>query len=196
MDGRMVVGLGNPGRRYEQTPHNAGFLVVDRLAEKAGIAWRRSWRVSAHCAAWNRAEGVLLLVKPATFMNASGNAVEPLLRKRGWTADRVIVVLDDADLPLGSIRVRSGGGAGGHRGLQSVLERLGTNAVARVRIGIGRQSGVDLVEQVLAPFGPAEWELAGKTMDLAAEAVISIADCGVEKTMNRFNQTITDGRSA
>ncbi|MDZ4199471.1 MAG: aminoacyl-tRNA hydrolase [Kiritimatiellia bacterium] len=195
MDWRLVVGLGNPGRRYERTPHNAGFMAVDRMAESGGCVWRRSWRFPAHLADWPRERVSLALVKPATFMNASGDAVAPLLRKRGWDPKNVIVVLDDADLPIGSIRVRPRGSSGGHRGLQSVIERLGTDEFARVRIGVGRKAETGLIEQVLRPFGPGEWAAVREAIGTAADAVIALADEGVEKTMNRFNRTTKDGRT-
>lgn len=194
MDWRMVVGLGNPGRRYERTPHNAGFLALDRIAERGGAEWRSGWRFPARVAEWRRELVRLVLVKPTTYMNASGNAVAPLLRMRGGTPDRVIVVLDDADLPPGALRIRSAGSAGGHRGLRSVLDRLGTEAVPRIRIGIGRQPGAGLVEHVLSPFGREEWAAVRRAVDLAAEAVVVASEEGVEQAMNRFNRTATDGR--
>jgi PTH1 family peptidyl-tRNA hydrolase len=187
---RMVVGLGNPGREYERTPHNVGFRVVESLAVQGACAWRKSWRFSARVAEWRR-EGVsLLLVQPMTFMNASGQAVEPMLRKRGWKAEQLIVVLDDADLALGSLRIRPRGSAGGHRGLQSLVERLGTDEIVRVRIGVGRRSGRELVDHVLSPFSRDEEAVAREAVDSAVAAVLQISDQGVEWAMNRLNRTV------
>jgi PTH1 family peptidyl-tRNA hydrolase len=190
MEWRMVVGLGNPGSEYARTPHNVGFSVVERLAEQGGCAWRRSWRFPAHVAEWRREEGPLLLVRPTTFMNASGQAVEPMLRKRGWKAGQLIVVLDDADLELGSLRIRPKGSAGGHRGLQSLVDRLGTDDIVRVRVGVGRQAGAGLADHVLSPFRREEWPVAQKAVETAAEAVLGIADRGVDWAMNRLNRTV------
>jgi len=190
MEWRMVVGLGNPGSKYERTPHNIGFMVVARLATLGSCDWHRSWRFPAHTAEWRREAISLLLVRPATYMNASGQAVAPMLRKRGWTAGQLIVVLDDADLPLGSLRIRPQGSAGGHRGLQSVIDQMGTEAIARVRIGVGRQAGTGLADHVLAPFGGAEWPDVQTAIGDAAAAVLLIAEEGVDRTMNRFNRTV------
>lgn len=187
---RMVVGLGNPGREYERTPHNVGFRVVENLAARGECAWRKSWRFPARVAEWRREEGPLLLVQPTTFMNASGQAVEPMLRKLGWKAEQLIVVLDDADLALGSLRIRPRGSAGGHRGLQSLVDRLGTDGMIRVRIGVGRRSGRELADHVLSPFSREEETMAREAVDAAAEAVLQIADQGVEWAMNRLNRTV------
>lgn len=186
----MVVGLGNPGREYERTPHNVGFRVVDLLAERGGCGWRKSWRFPARVAEWRREGAPLLLVQPTTFMNASGQAVEPMLRKRGWKAEQVIVVLDDADLELGSLRIRPRGSAGGHRGLQSLVDRLGTDAMVRVRIGVGRRAGRELADHVLSPFSRDEEAAAREAVKSAADAVLEIADQGVEWAMNRWNRTV------
>ncbi|NQU09807.1 aminoacyl-tRNA hydrolase, partial [bacterium] len=141
---KLVVGLGNPGPEYAETRHNIGFLVLDRLAECRGGSFKRKWRWRVQVAEiapapGGLATGKLLLAKPQTYMNLSGQAVAGLVGWRKLAPAEVLVVLDDADLPLGEVRVRPSGGSGGHRGLASVLAALGgTEAVPRVRVGIGR----------------------------------------------------------
>ncbi len=186
----MLVGLGNPGRAYARTRHNVGFAVVDRLAAERGGAWRRRWGAAARVCELPCAEGrELLLVKPVTFMNRSGDAVGPLARKRGIDPGAVVLVYDDFDLPLGRIRVRAGGSAGGHRGVQSVLDRLGTRDVPRIRVGIGRGArGREAVDHVLSRFEPAERAAAEAAVQTAAEAALCMAEEGVETAMNRFNR--------
>ncbi|MBN1269275.1 MAG: aminoacyl-tRNA hydrolase [Kiritimatiellae bacterium] len=184
---KVVVGLGNPGRRYERTRHNVGFLVADELARRSGAAFRRSWRMPLRSCSVRIGEQDVLLVKPETFMNRSGAAVAPLLRKKGLAEADLILVLDDADLPAGQLRVRPRGGAGGHNGLKSVIVQLGSEAIARVRVGIGRRPGEDMVDHVLSTFTPEEREAIEAAVPRAADAVESVLRNGVEKTMNDFN---------
>lgn len=185
---KIVVGLGNPGQRYAKTPHNVGFEVVDRLAVQAGVRWRRSLRFKAHVA-----EGVVggqsvLLVKPQTFMNRSGEAVGAIMRYRRMSPGDLIVVLDDADLDVGRLRIRASGGSGGHKGLDSVRDNVGTADFARVRIGVGRrQAEGDLVEHVLTPFPPEERRMIDQVVDRAADAVVCLLGSGLEAAMNAFN---------
>jgi PTH1 family peptidyl-tRNA hydrolase len=150
----LLVGLGNPGRRYQTTRHNLGFQVLDRLASSLDLTWTTSERDQAMIA---RMPG-LLLVKPLTFMNLSGDAVAPLLRRARLKPDHLWVVSDDVDLALGKIRVRHTGSAGGHNGLASIIERLGSPDFHRLRIGIGsnRDSGEPAESYVLKPFAPDE----------------------------------------
>ncbi|MDI6871876.1 MAG: aminoacyl-tRNA hydrolase [Bacillota bacterium] len=186
----LVVGLGNPGREYANTRHNAGFLVVDRLSRKNGIPVRRKLRGALV------GEGVLAgqrvaLAKPQTYMNLSGQAVAGLVHWYKLSPSEVIVVYDDKDLPPGRIRVRPRGGPAGHRGMTSVLEALGTREVARVRVGIGREpagAGEDRgIGYVLSPFAKEERPLVEEALERAAEAVETILAVGVEQAMQRFN---------
>lgn len=182
---KIIVGLGNPGRRYAGTRHNAGFMVVDRLAGKLGIKLSRSIRFSAQM---GEAEGRgLLLFKPMTFMNNSGVPVGRLARRKGAEACDLVVVLDDADLPVGRLKVSARGSSGGHRGLQSVIDAVGSGEFARIRVGIGRDDDDGLVDHVLSPFLPSESKLIELVMDVAADAVECVADSGVDTAMNRFN---------
>jgi len=138
---KMVVGLGNPGREYQHTRHNAGFDVLDELARRHGGEFRGSLRFKAETAEVRIGAVNVLLVKPTTFMNASGEAVGPLMRKRGITAVDLVVVVDDVDLELGRLRIRGKGSPGGHNGLKSIEAALGSDEYARVRVGVGRPKG-------------------------------------------------------
>ena len=184
---RVIVGLGNPGREYVRTPHNVGFEVADRLAKRLDGVIRRSWRFRARTAKVGWKDESLLLVQPQSYMNNSGAAIAPILRTKGAGPEQLIVVLDDADLPIGRLRIRSKGGSGGHKGLASIITAVGSEEFTRVRIGVGRSTGKDLVDHVLTPFSPEEWKQMEEILDQAAEAVLQIVDEGVERAMNRFN---------
>jgi len=184
----VIVGLGNPGHRYERTPHNVGFATVDVLAERAGCRMRRSLRYRARSGKAVVAGSPVLLVKPETFMNKSGHAVNAALRYFKAQRANLVLVLDDADLPVGRIRVRPKGGSGGHRGLASVIEQVGGDDFARVRIGIGRRHQEEnLVSHVLRTYGTDEWSAIEKVIKCAADAVERIVESGTEAAMNAFN---------
>ncbi len=187
---KVIAGLGNPGPEYKDTPHNVGFDVVALLAERLAADWRSSARFQARLARVERGGESWLLVQPQTFMNLSGTSVAPVLRYHGCGPADLVVVLDDADLPLGRLRIRSEGGSGGHRGLASVIEAVGTEAVARVRLGVGRRAGAvddDLVAHVLGRFDPAQRETARRMVEAAADAVECLTERGMTEAMNRFN---------
>lgn len=185
---KVIAGLGNPGERYANTPHNVGFDVADRLATRFNGSWKSVSRFNAVVSKVDFAGAPLLLVKPQTFMNLSGASVVPLLRYYNGEPADLIVVLDDADLPLGHLRVRGSGTNGGHHGLGSIIEQLGTGAFARVRIGIGR--AVDsrgLADQVLSKWSAASREIVEKTEEAASEAALCLIEQGLNETMNRYN---------
>jgi len=185
---KIVVGLGNPGAEYERTPHNMGFLLVDYLAERLGCKLKASSKFEALVGSAVLAGEELLLVEPQTFMNNSGRAVGAVLNYRKLSPADLLVVVDDADIPLGTLRLRKKGGAGGHRGLASINEVLGTTEYARVRVGIGRgATRDDLVEHVLGKFGREEWAVVQKTIEETADAVQVILEKGMDFAMNRFN---------
>lgn len=185
---KMVVGLGNPGRKYENTRHNVGFAVVDRLAERGGASFRKSWRFPAELAEISIGEEPVLLVKPLTYMNSSGEATGPLMRKKGIEAKQAIVVMDDTELDLGVLRIRPKGSAGKHNGLQSVLDHAGTDEVPRLRVGVGKvPPGASRVDFVLGKFLPGEREPMRLAIDRAADAVAAMVGNGMETAMNRFN---------
>lgn len=168
----VVAGLGNPGRSYSATNHNIGFLVVEELARRHGGKWRRGKRAES-CEL--PALGVEL-VKPTTFMNRSGEALS------GYRADRLVVIHDDLDLEPGSVRVKMGGGAGGHNGLKSIISRVGPD-FARVRVGIGRPPSGAAIEHVLGRMPPEVRD----AVPHAADAVESVVRLGPEAAMNHFN---------
>ena len=189
---KIVAGLGNPGPKYEGTPHNVGFEVVEHLADECGCQFKASGRFKAEIADISLAGNKVLLVKPQTYMNLSGEAVGALLNFYKASPADLIVVFDDVDLDAGRIRVRPGGGSGGHNGLSSVIRHVGTEKFARVRIGVGRgRDAVDLVSHVLRRFAPDDRELVAGAIERAGKAVYTILESGVETAMNRFNSAVT-----
>jgi PTH1 family peptidyl-tRNA hydrolase len=189
---KLVVGLGNPGREYDGTRHNVGFAALDRLADKLGCSFRRKSRFAAQVAEAGAGDaGKVTLAKPQTFMNRSGSAVQALLVWLKIEPGQLLVVVDDADLPLGQIRLRPSGGSGGHNGLRSIIETLGGNEeFARLRIGIGRTApvGTDITGHVLGRFAPAEREVAEEALATAVEAMECCLRDGLAEAMNRFNR--------
>lgn len=188
---KLIVGLGNPGREYERTRHNLGFLLIDRLFQRAGGRRFRS-ESSAKVAGITFADQRVLLVKPQTYMNLSGDAVRPLLDRYGEGNPRnLLVVSDDVALPLGMIRVRARGSAGGQKGLKSIIERLGSEEFARVRIGLKPDHPLDdLSSFVLSPIRARDRELLDEALEKAVEAVAVILSEGVERAMARFNERV------
>jgi peptidyl-tRNA hydrolase, PTH1 family len=183
---KLVVGLGNPGRKYAGTRHNVGFDVLDRLADRHRLEWE-SAPAEAMMAKW-RAAGTLL-AKPLTFMNLSGHAVGDLLRFFKVDLADLLVVVDEVQLELGRLRARPEGSAGGHNGLKSVIAQLGTEKFARLRIGVGRgDARRDLADHVLAAFDPDERVVVVETVDRAADAVELFISDGIGPVMNGFNR--------
>lgn len=184
---KVVVGLGNPGAKHARDRHNVGAMVVDRLAAGCGSAIRRAMHRS-YLGEVRLAGERVLLVKPQTYMNLSGNAVASIARYYRLDADAFVAVYDDMDLPVGRVRVRRAGGAAGHRGVASLMERLGDRGFARVRVGIGRPpAGADPADYVLSPFAPEEQALVEAAIARAADATESLIVDGPERAMNRFN---------
>ncbi|CAB1130116.1 peptidyl-tRNA hydrolase [Candidatus Hydrogenisulfobacillus filiaventi] len=186
---RLVVGLGNPGPQYRLTRHNLGFRVLDRLAERQGLVFRLTRRGEE--AEWAvPGNGRVLLLKPHTFMNLSGQAVGPLVRRHGWPPAAVLVVVDDLALAPGQIRLRAGGSAGGHNGLKSLIEALGTEEFPRLRIGIGHPQGrMPVIDWVLGvPWGEDRARLEA-AVDTAAEAVETVLTRGWDQAATRYNAT-------
>ena len=185
---KMIAGLGNPGEAYAHTPHNVGFDVVDEIAQRLKIGWKNSSGFQARTAKTIYAGQQLMLVKPQTFMNLSGNSVAALLRYFGGTPVDLTVISDDADLPLGRMRLRANGGSGGHRGLLSIIEQLGTEGFPRLRVGVGREDRQgDLANQVLAKLDETRQNLLQKSIEAAADAALFLIEQGLNETMNRFN---------
>lgn len=189
----LIVGLGNPGTDYARTRHNVGFVVVDRLAERFGTNWGFEKKFNAKLARTEVEGRRVLLCKPQTYMNASGEAVRAVSAFYDVPAERLLVVVDDADLPLGYLRLRPGGSSGGHHGLESIEQHLGTREYPRLRVGIGRQEGArEITGHVLGRFGSTEAELAGKVSSVAADQAVTWLDAGIQKAMSQFNGAVDD----
>ena len=185
---KLVAGLGNPGGEYRGTRHNAGFEVIDLLARRHGLTFEAG-PADAVQARWRRADDAVLLAKPLTFMNLSGQAVGALSRFYKVAVPDVLIVCDDVNLPLGRLRVRGSGSEGGHNGLRSIAEQLGTIDYARLRIGVGRgDSQRDLADHVLARFETDELSGVEAAVARAADAVETWLADGLAKTMNAFNR--------
>jgi len=193
---RIVLGLGNPGARYEGTRHNLGFRVVDELAGRGGVVFRRrdeitdlAWTVEARIGGQDT-----VLAKPRTFMNRSGRAALALLRRYDQTPAGLLVIHDDADLELGRLRIRPNGRAGGHNGLRSLIAALGSEEFPRIKLGVrGEGRGeADLAEYVLEDFDAGERSTASALVALGADAVEAVLDQGVERAMNLLNGRSVD----
>jgi PTH1 family peptidyl-tRNA hydrolase len=194
---KLIVGLGNPGREYEATRHNLGFMVIDRLSERAGYTRFRN-EANAKVAEVTLARARVLLVKPQTYMNLSGDSVRPLLERYGeGEASNLIVVSDEAALPFGMIRVRGQGSAGGQKGLKSIIERIGSQEFPRVRLGVKPDHPVsDLSSFVLSPIPKRDRKTLESMLDRAADAVDVILIEGVERAMALFNERVKQSSEA
>ncbi len=189
---KLIVGLGNPGRKYDGTRHNVGFDVLDVLVERHALTWE-SAPAEAVIAKW-RSRSVLL-AKPLTFMNLSGHAVGDLLRFFKVGLADLLVVVDDVHLEVGRLRARSGGSAGGHNGLKSLIGLLGSEDVARLRLGVGRgDARRDMADHVLAKFDPDERSIIGEAVARAADAAELFVSDGLATVMNRYNYKAESGR--
>ena len=187
----LIVGLGNPGADYAKTRHNAGFTLVELLATRWKADWANERRFNARIARADRGGVLVLLCQPQTFMNLSGEAVGALVKFYQLPLAGLMVTVDDADLPLGEIRLRAGGGSGGHHGLDSIEQHLGANDFARLRLGIGRAEGArEITGHVLGRFDAAEAALMEKVFGRAANQVECWLADGIEKAMNRFNGVV------
>jgi peptidyl-tRNA hydrolase, PTH1 family len=183
----LIVGLGNPGSEYDGTPHNVGFDVAARLASRWNLRFRKSRISEAEDVALPGTPRVVLL-RPLSYMNLSGRPVSAAMRWHGFRPADLLIVCDDVNLPLGHLRLRSNGGAGGQKGLRSILETLGTDEVARLRIGVGGgEAGADVARHVLKKFSSGQRTLLDQTLEQAADAVECYLRDGLETAMNRFN---------
>ena len=185
---RMVVGLGNPGSKYARTRHNAGFWVVDSLAESLGIEVKKR-KFGSRLGQGELKDEKLILLKPQTYMNCSGQAVATAVGFYKLPLEDLLVAVDDMALEPGRIRLRAKGSAGSHNGLADIIEKLGTENVARLRIGIGNDERIDGYDYVLSKPGKEQWALLKKAVESAREAVLCWAEQGIETAMNKFNET-------
>jgi PTH1 family peptidyl-tRNA hydrolase len=184
---KLIFGLGNPGSEYESSPHNLGFAVVDRLAERNSVRLTRRQALSL-CGRFESGGEEVWLIKPQTFMNRSGEAVKKWMAAQGCGPEDIVVIYDELDLPWGTIRIRQKGGAAGNHGLESILAAIGTNQFTRVRIGVDPERHSDTVGYLLTPMGPARRRQIEPVVDTAAEAAETILREGAPRAMNRFNR--------
>src|ERR1017187_7062537 len=187
----LIVGLGNPGADYAKTRHNAGFLLVEKLAGRWKAGWKSERKFQARVSRAERDGKKILLAEPQTFMNLSGESVGALVKFYQLPLEKILVVVDDADLPLGEIRLRPGGGSGGHHGLESVAQHLGAKTYARLRIGIGRKNEArQITGHVLGKFSAAENALLEKVLERATGQLECWLSAGLQKAMCQFNGVV------
>lgn len=183
---KIIVGLGNPGAQYENTPHSVGFEAVNAIAAEIGASWEAKRQFSCLMAKGTFAGLPVMLVKPQTYMNLSGDSVAPVVKYHNATAADLLVIQDDIDLPVGRMRVRKNGSCGGHNGIRNIIERLGTQDFARLKLGVGKDKS-DVIAHVLGKFDPT----TRKTMDLviaeAVKAAAAILRDGPDRAMNAYN---------
>jgi PTH1 family peptidyl-tRNA hydrolase len=190
-DQYLIVGLGNPGSKYESTRHNVGFQALDLLAKKHGLSMGKLEH-RAMTASGSIAGQRVLLAKPQTFMNVSGDSVVPLAHFYKIPVERVLILCDDMDIPFGTLRIRKSGSSGGQNGMKHILQRFGTQEINRIRIGIGRPPGrMDPADYVLTPFKGDEAITAADLLERAVKAVEAWLTQGIEESMNRYNGTGT-----
>ena len=189
---KIIVGLGNPGLRYRRSRHNFGFMVVSALARQRRLGFRRG-RHQCTQAEGEIGKERILLVRPQTFMNLSGRCVAPILRRAGGSREDLMVVCDDVNLDLGRLRLRRGGSAGGHKGLDSIISHLGSREIPRLRLGVGAPpEWMGMMDYVLSPFPRRERPVVDRMVELAVQALETWIYHGIEETMNRFNRSVVD----
>ncbi len=183
----LIAGLGNPGAQYRQTRHNVGFMAVDRLAARLGVTFSRLESKALATKADYQGKRIVL-AKPQTFMNLSGGPVSSLARYYKVTHEHLLVTYDEVDLPLGTLRLRPGGGSAGHKGISSIIEKLGSQEFPRLRVGVSRPPGrMDAASYVLQDFSAAEKELLNIALDAAVEAMLLFISEGINAAMNQYN---------
>lgn len=189
----LIVGLGNPGHEYRESRHNIGFLLLSHLAERLGVTFSRL-QSKALVTDGRYQDHKIILAKPQTFMNLSGQAVGPLVNFYKIPLENLLVVYDEVDLPFGTLRLRPSGGSGGHNGMKSLITRLGTEGFPRLRLGVSRPPGrMEAAAYVLQDFSREEAALLPEILDLAGDAALTFITQGIEAAMNRYNGDALDG---
>ena len=183
---RIIVGLGNPGAQYANTPHSVGFEAVDAIAAEIGASWEEKRQFKCLMAKGTFAGQSVLLVKPQTFMNLSGESVAPVVKYHNATAADLLVIQDDIDLAVGRLRIRKNGSCGGHNGIRNVIERLGTPDFARLKLGVGKDKS-DVIAHVLGKFDPATRKVMDLVVAEAVKASAAILRGGPDRAMNAYN---------
>lgn len=190
---KMIVGLGNPGKQYENTRHNIGFMALDRLADSYGVSWSQETKFQAKVASAMVDGEKILLVKPMTYMNESGQAVEKMSQYYKIDPDNMLIIYDDLDLPTGKLRLRQSGSAGGHNGIKSIISHLGTSNFKRIRTGIDRPDKQSVVDYVLGELRRDEQDKLSSSFDYIQSAVdLWLQSNDFNQVMNRFNQKKED----
>ena len=183
---KLIVGLGNPGKEYEKTRHNAGFLLIDRLCEKLGLKLDKN-KCKALYGIYRHNGEKIIIAKPQTYMNLSGNAVSSLMHFYGLGPEDLIVVHDDLALPVGKLRLRSQGSSGGQKGMASIINALGTSKIDRIRIGISNNKDIDTKDYVLGRFSKEDEAVLRDVLDKGADALIYAFDHDFDLVMSKFN---------
>ena len=185
----IVVGLGNPGGEYEKTRHNAGFIAIDRLCDSLGVKCDRA-KFKALCCEATIGENRVLIMKPQTYMNKSGEAISEASRFYKISPDKIIVISDDASLPVGKLRIRAKGSAGGQKGLNNIIEHLGTQEIPRIKLGVGEKPhpDYDMAEWVLGKFPKEDFEALSKTVESVPSAVATMINSDITTAMNKYNR--------
>ena len=186
----LLVGLGNPGAKYASTRHNMGFLALDGLADREGFRFNKL-RFRAWTAQWKVGDQQVLVMKPQTYMNLSGESVGEAARFYKIPADHVLVISDDVSLPAGKLRIRAGGSAGGHNGLKNIIQHLGSDKFPRIKVGVGspKQAGFEVVDWVIGKPMGEDQKVLTDALDRVVTAVPVLISQGVDRAMNRFNRT-------
>lgn len=184
---KIIVGLGNPGLRYKSTKHNIGYTVIDKIAKISRLAIKD--RGEGYLSGSSKIEGTeMILAKPITYMNRSGESVRRLLADLKGGPNDLLVIHDDMDMALGRIRIKTRGGHGGHRGVSSIIDSIGTDRFVRIKVGIGRKSGVDPADFVLGKFDSSEIPIVDEAVKRAAEAALYMVSNDIRDAMNRYNR--------
>ena len=183
---KIIVGLGNPGAQYANTPHSVGFEAVDAIAAEVGAAWETKRQFNCLMAKGTFAGMPVMLVKPQTYMNLSGDSVAPVVRYHNATAADLLVIQDDIDLPVGRMRVRTNGSCGGHNGIRNIIERLGTRDFVRLKLGVGKDKS-DVIAHVLGKFDPTTRKMMDLVVAEAVKASATILRDGPDCAMNAYN---------
>ena len=183
---RIIVGLGNPGAQYANTPHSVGFEAVDAIAAEIGASWEEKRQFKCLMARGTFAGLPVMLVKPMTYMNLSGESVAPVVKYHNAMPGDLLVIQDDIDLPVGRMRVRKSGSCGGHNGIRNIIERLGTQDFARLKLGVGKDRS-DVIAHVLGKFDPTTRKVMDLVIAEAVKAAAAILKSGPDRAMNLYN---------
>ena len=183
----IIVGLGNPGKKYENTHHNVGFMAIDKIAEALNVKFNKKGCASEYGFTSVNGEQIVL-AKPQTYMNLSGEAVKSLMSHFDESADNVIIIFDDIEIPLGAIRVRKEGSGGTHNGMKNIIQEVGTKEIKRIRIGLGVDRTIDLKDYVLSPISKKDMEIVSQSIDKIVSGIETyIKDKDIEKLMQSIN---------